>query len=99
VVIVAGRFTLDPADREAFLASRDAGMRRSRAEPGCITYVFSADPLEPGVVHLDERWETKDALLTHVAGQQGQPPAEPAVPVLESEIVQYEISRSGPIGS
>jgi quinol monooxygenase YgiN len=99
VLIVAGTFEVDPEQRDAFLRSREEGMRRSRAEPGCISYVFSADPIEPGRVYLYERWESKDALAAHIAGLQAAPAAPAGVAVLSSEILQYEISRAGPLGS
>ena len=47
MVIVAGTIELDPDQREAFLAGRIDGMRTSRAEPGCLEYIFSADPTDP----------------------------------------------------
>jgi quinol monooxygenase YgiN len=98
VLIVAGRFEVDPADRDRYLAGREEAMRRSRSEPGCITYVFSPDPLESGVVHLYERWESKEALADHLAANRAAP-APPEVPVVSAEIAQYEIANIGPVGS
>jgi quinol monooxygenase YgiN len=99
VIIVAGTLEVDPAQRDEFLRSRAEGVRRSRSEPGCIAYVFSADPVEPGRVCLFERWESKAALGAHLAGQQAAGPEPAGVPVLSAEIQQYEISAVGPIGS
>ncbi len=99
MIIVAGTFEVDPAERDAFLLSREEGMRRSRAEPGCIAYVFSADPIEPGRVVLFERWESKDALRTHLAGIAAAGPQPPGVPIRSAEVQQYEISAFGSVGS
>jgi quinol monooxygenase YgiN len=99
MLIIAGTFEVDPARREEFLASREAGMRESRAESGCIDYVLSADPLEPGRVYLFERWESKEHLAPHLARAGSRTPDPDAVPVLASELLQYEISTVGPIGS
>jgi quinol monooxygenase YgiN len=99
MIIVAGTFEMDPEQREAFLDNSEAGMRRSRSEPGCISYVFSADPLEPGRVYLFERWESKDALLTHLAAMKTAGPQPPVVPLRSVEVQQYEISAVGPVGS
>ena len=99
MIIVAGTFEVDPAEREAFLLSRDEGVRRSRAEPGCMAYVFAADPVEPGRVILFERWESKDALRTHLAGIQSAGPQPSSVAVRSAEVQQYEISAVGPVGS
>jgi quinol monooxygenase YgiN len=98
-IIVAGTFEVDPSSRDEFLRNQEDNMRRSRAEPGCITYVFSADPIEPGRVCLFERWESKAALGAHLAGQRAAGPAPAGVAVLSVEAQQYEISAVGPIGS
>jgi quinol monooxygenase YgiN len=99
MIIVAGTFEVDPAERDAFLQSREEGMRRSRSEPGCIAYVFSADPVEPGRVVLFERWESKDALRDHLAAAQAAGPQPSGVAMRSAEIQQYEISAVGPVGS
>ena len=103
MLIVAGSIEVDPAERESFLKGREEGMRTSRAEPGCLDYVFSADPLEPGRVMLFERWESKEALAAHLermgmrrgsgSGGGGGAPQGPR------SILQYEVSGSGPVGS
>ena len=98
MLIVAGQFEVDPADRDEFLRGRQEAMRRSRDEPGCITYVFSADPLEPRLVHLFECWESKAALADHLAANRAQP-QRPSVPVVASEILQYEVASVGSLGS
>jgi quinol monooxygenase YgiN len=99
VIIVAGHFVVDPAEREQFLAGRTDAMQRSRAEAGCITYTFSPDPLDPGRVLLFERWESKAHLADHLSAMRARPRPAGGVEVLESEVVQYEISATGPVGS
>jgi quinol monooxygenase YgiN len=71
VILVTGSFTIDPADRDAFLEAAKAGMTRSRAEDGCEEYVMAPDPLDPGRVVLSERWRDRSALDAHLAGLGG----------------------------
>jgi quinol monooxygenase YgiN len=98
MVIVAGTLEVDPAKRDTFLRDRETSIRTSRAEPGCITYVLSADPIEPGIVNVFERWESKEALATHLAGlAAAAPPSDN--PVTGMDITQYEIASEGPLGS
>ena len=99
MIIVAGHFVVDPAQREQFLHSRADAMRASRSEAGCITYAFSPDPLDPGRVLLFERWESKAALADHLAALRQRPRPHDGVQVRESEVQQYEISAVGPVGS
>lgn len=91
--IIAGRFELDPGDRDAFLASRVDLVRRSRAEPGCITYVFAADPLEPGLVQLFERWASEEALDAHRAVLAASPPPDPGVVVLLRDVRTFSATE------
>lgn len=49
MIIVGGSFELEPGERDAFIASRLDMMRSSRAEAGCVEYVFCADPACRGV--------------------------------------------------
>lgn len=87
--ILAGTFELDPKDRDAWLAGRAHLMRRSRAEDGCIAYVFAADPLEPGRVVLYERWASEEALAGHRSVLAASPPTDPGHTVLSSVIEQF----------
>jgi len=100
VVIVAGEFVVGPGERDAFLASKEEGMRRSRAEAGCLEYTFSADPLDPGRVLLFERWESQQALDAHLAALAGAPGAGvPAgVTPTRSEIRLFDVSGERSLG-
>lgn len=91
MLIVAGVFEVDPAERDAFVASRHDAMRRSRAEAGCVEYTFSADPIEPGRVLLFERWESQEALDAHLAGLRTAPATEGPTPSSTS-IVIYDVA-------
>lgn len=99
MLIVAGTLEVDPSSRDDFINSRKAAMLASRAEPGCIAYVFSVDPIELGRVQLFERWESKEALAAHLAGQRSTAPPSADIPILSTDILQYEIADMGPLGS
>lgn len=55
-----------PADR---LDQARPAMRRmveaSRAEDGCLAYSYAEDVLEPGLIHVGERWRDRAALERH----------------------------------
>ena len=98
MVIVAGVFTVDPEQREAFLAGRKALMEHSRAEQGCIEYTFSADPLVPGRVVLYELWASQEDLDEHLAGLSAS--SAPAVTGPESttnSIMIYDVAGERPL--
>lgn len=98
MVIVAGVFNVEPARRDEFLRSRQADIHATRLEKGCLDYVFSADPDDPGIVRLFERWETAGDLAAHLAVlSQRQAPPEDAPKMLGADIQRYEIASSGPL--
>jgi quinol monooxygenase YgiN len=93
VVIVGGIFEVEPDQREAFVASRHDAMRKSRAEPGCLEYVVSVDPIEPGRAVLFERWVDQASLDAHIAGLRQAPPRpDGGVPVKSATITVYDVS-------
>ena len=98
MIIVAGYFKVAPADRATFIDNRRAGMLRSRGEQGCHVYALSPDPLDPGLVHLYERWETAEDLAAHAAANRANPRPPDGIPVLDSELLRYEIARVSPLG-
>lgn len=65
MLLIAGTIRL-PADR---LAAARPAMRAmveaSRAEPGCLDYSYAEDVLDPGLIHVAERWQDRAALERH----------------------------------
>ena len=39
----------------------------SRAEPGCRTYSYAEDVLDPGLIRVTETWDDRAALDAHFA--------------------------------
>ena len=93
MVIVVGTFEVDPDQREQFLANRHGRMRESRAEPGCLEYTFSADPLDPGRVLLFERWASQEDLDVHLSLPPSRPePSGTQVEPRASSILVYDVT-------
>src|SRR3954447_25023782 len=66
MLILAGSFELDPADRDAFIEGRTEAMGETRNEPGNLEYVMSAGPVDPTRVMLFERWADQESLDQHM---------------------------------
>jgi quinol monooxygenase YgiN len=101
MVIVGGWFEVDPGERDAFVAGRVEGMRRSRAEPGCIEYVLAPDPVDPGRVVLFERWESQADLDAHLAAARARQPSPddgPAIAPKSVTIRVYDVTGERPLG-
>ena len=67
MIIIAGTIDLDPARREECLvASVPLQEATRRDEPGCLTYVWAADPVVSGRIHVTEIWEDAETLDAHL---------------------------------
>ncbi|MDF0489835.1 putative quinol monooxygenase [Sphingomonas sp. H39-1-10] len=65
MLLIAGTIRL-PAENVA--AARDAiaaVVTATRAEDGCLEYRFAEDVLDPGLIHITERWRDRAALDAH----------------------------------
>ena len=89
MLIIAGSLTLDPADREAFLAANANVVGQARQAHGCLDFVQAADPADPSRINIFERWDTESDLLAfRGAGQ----PESGSPPILSADIKRYIIS-------
>ena len=68
MIIIAGTVEVDPAQRDAALEAGCPHMKATRAQKGCIDYVWSPDLLVPGRIYVYERWESEDDLRAHFEG-------------------------------
>jgi quinol monooxygenase YgiN len=98
MVIVAGWIDVDAAVRDEYLASRVEGMIKTRQEPGCLEYVFSADPINPGRARLFELWESREDLDVHLGVLRSSPAPGASFEVVGREVLVYDVNSSGPIG-
>jgi heme-degrading monooxygenase HmoA len=64
MVIVAGHVTVDPEQRECYLAGSTSVVEKARQADGCLDFAITADLLDPGRVNLFERWESQAAVKT-----------------------------------
>ena len=68
-IIVAGtlRFAGDDALCAAIIQGGAQHIASSREEHGCTAYNWAVDPLDPGVIHVYEEWDSERDLLGHFA--------------------------------
>jgi len=65
MIVIAGSVRVKPERREEALRAAVRMMEATRAEPGCRAYRFSADLVDPALVHVFEEWESDEALAAH----------------------------------
>ncbi len=65
MIIIAGTIQMDPTGVDEAMEAAVVCMRATHQEDGNLAYVFSVDPIEPGLVHVYEKWADDDALGSH----------------------------------
>ena len=64
-LIVAGTYRVPPENLAGDRPHMATVIAATRAEAGCLAYAFSEDVVEPGLIHVFERWIDQAALDTH----------------------------------
>lgn len=101
MIIVAGHVRIDPAKRQEADAAAQDVMAATRAEAGNISYTFSADLGDPGLIHIFEEWKSQADLdvhfqTPHMATFQGK---FGGFGVKEMKLQRYEVASVAPMGA
>ena len=66
MIIVEGYVRLkSPEDLEIILERAKAQIASSKAEDACIDYTYAVDVLDPCLIRVLEKWESRDGLAAH----------------------------------
>jgi quinol monooxygenase YgiN len=65
VVIIQGEVRIHPDDMDKLREAARDMIRATRAEEGCIVYAYGEDVLDPGLIHVVERWRDEAAVASH----------------------------------
>ena len=65
MIVIEGTVRIPPANLDKARTVMEQMIRASRAEAGCLDYAYSVDVLDPGLIRVNERWESRDALAGH----------------------------------
>lgn len=99
MLIIAGTITLDPGQLDDAMDLAIPFCELVRAEPGCVEYLFTPNPANPGELRLFEIWESEEDLAVHFTTphmaewqqQIGQ------FSITGRDIVKYDVSASAPL--
>lgn len=67
MIVITAKVTLRPEAEELAIAAVETMTTATLAEPGCISYRFYRDLLEPTQIFVFEEWESEAALAEHFA--------------------------------
>ena len=94
MVIVAGHVTVDPEQRESYLASCVSVVEQARRTAGCLDFTVTADLIDAGRVNIFERWESQAAVE---AFRGSGPSNEQRAAILSGSVAEYEIAEVRPL--
>ena len=88
MVIVAGHITVEPQQRESYLAGCVRIVEQARRAVGCLDVAICADLV--GRVNIFERWESQTALETF---RSSGPDTEQRPAMLTVSVQEYDIAE------
>jgi quinol monooxygenase YgiN len=99
MILIIGTVKLPVAKLDAARPFMAAMIEASRAEDGCLEYVYAADVLDPGLIHVKERWSDQAALLLHfqTAHVAAWRLSWPSLGIGERALYSYEVGIPKPI--
>ena len=99
-IVIAGWIDVEPAARDELVAaSVDFQASTRNDEPGCGAYVFAADPVVAGRIHVYEEWASAADLDAHFQhpNYHGMRELIRRYPRVGSQTAKHAVSRSGPV--
>ncbi|HLU08893.1 MAG TPA: putative quinol monooxygenase [Oceanobacillus sp.] len=70
MILVIGRFSIDPAQREAFLTFAREMVDQERQTHGCIAFDIYEDVTTPNAFLMMEQWEDEEVLDAHTSSEE-----------------------------
>ena len=94
MVIVAGHITVEPRQRESYLAGCVSVVEQARGTAGCLDFAITADLLDPARINIFERWESQAAVETF---RGSGPSGDQSAAMLSASVAEYDIADVRPL--
>ncbi|HJT91070.1 MAG TPA: antibiotic biosynthesis monooxygenase [Mycobacterium sp.] len=94
MVIVAGHITVEPQQRQSYLAGCVRVVEQARRAAGCLDFAIAADLVDPGRINIYELWESQRAVETF---RSSGPSDEQGAAMLSASVAEYEIADVRPL--
>jgi quinol monooxygenase YgiN len=89
MVVVAGHITVEPPQRDSYLADCVTVVEQARGTAGCLDFAISADLVDPGRINIFERWESQAAVE---ACRGSGPSDEQGTAMLAASVSEYDVA-------
>ena len=94
MVIVAGHITVEPQQREAYLAGCESVVEQARRAVGCLDFAITADLIDPGRISIFERWASQAAVETF---RGSGPSDDQGAAILSGSVAEYDVADVRPL--
>lgn len=94
MIIVAGHITVEPQQRDSYLAGCMSVVRQARQAAGCIDFAITADLLDSGRINIFERWESQEAVE---AFRSSGPSDDQSAAMLSVSVAEYDVADVRPL--
>jgi quinol monooxygenase YgiN len=99
MLLIVGTVKLPEGRLDAARPIMASMIEASRAEAGCLEYSYAEDVLDPGLIHVKERWTDREALdqhfkSAHIADWRAE---WPSLGIGERKLLMYEVGEPRPI--
>jgi quinol monooxygenase YgiN len=85
---VVGHVTVEPQQREAYLAGCVSVVEQARGTAGCLDFAITADLIDPGRVNIFERWASQAAVEAFRSG----PSDEQGAAMRSASVAEYDVA-------
>ncbi len=65
MIVITGTIRIPKGSLQNALPAMTAMIEASRNESGCLSYSYSLDVLDDGLIHVNEAWKSDAALAAH----------------------------------
>lgn len=89
MIIVAGHLLVRPEERKQYLHGCVSVVEQARASPGCLDFAITADLVDPGCIHIFERWESQAAVEKFRGSGPGD---EQGAVLLAASVAEYDVA-------
>jgi quinol monooxygenase YgiN len=91
MVIIAGQVSVEPGNRDTYLAGCVEVVAQARAAAGCLDFALSADLVDPGRINVFERWASSQAVE---AFRGSGPDAAQSAAMLSASVAEYDVTAT-----
>ncbi len=89
MIIVAGHITVEPKDRDEYLAGCVGVVEQARHTDGCLDFAITADLVDSGRINVFERWASQAAVDAFRARG---PSDEQGAAMVSASVAEYDIA-------